>query len=72
MTPSRIIPIRPAPAAAVLNAVTAARESTTAAAKAPAQTPLVPRSTSRFTVTVEHVALLTPLPAEGGAEATNP
>lgn len=65
-------PAGPAPAAAVLNAVPAAREATPAAAKAPAQTPLVPRSTSRFTVTVEHVELLTPLPAEGGAEATNP
>ena len=62
----------PAPAAALLNAVPAAREPAPVATKGPAQTPLVPRSSSRFTVTVEHVELLTPPPAEGGAEATNP
>lgn len=58
-----------APAVAAVTAVPAARE---AAPKGPVQTPLVPKSTSRFTVTVEHLELLTPPPAEGAAEATNP
>ena len=62
----------PAPVVALPNAAAAAREGAPAAAKGPAQTPLVPKSTSRFTVTVEHLELLTPPPAEGGAEATNP
>ncbi|MFZ9747294.1 MAG: hypothetical protein ACO3G4_11755 [Opitutaceae bacterium] len=56
--------------AAPLNALPSASE--TGAAKAPVQAPLVPRSTSRFTVTVEHLELLTPSPAEGSVEATNP
>jgi hypothetical protein len=64
-----------APAAALTAVValpSAAPAARDAATKAPAQTPLVPRSASRFTVTVEHLELLTPPPAEGGAEATNP
>ena len=43
-------------------------EAAPAPAKGPVQTPLVPKSTSRFTVTVEHLELLTPPPAEGGLE----
>jgi hypothetical protein len=57
---------------ALPNVAPAAREAAPAPAKGPVQTPLVPKSTSRFTVTVEHLELLTPPPAEGGAEATNP
>ena len=62
----------PASMIALPNVAPAAREAAPAPAKGPVQTPLVPKSTSRFTVTVEHLELLTPPPAEGGAEATNP
>lgn len=62
-----------APASVVLSTpVAPVREPAVRATRGPVQTPLVPRSLSRFTVTVEHLELRASPPAEGASDSAPP